>query len=50
MASRELDVPMDLIHIAETATYATPNASFTAGSAGCDVVAPAVVVCVIVII
>ena len=44
VASRELGIPMDLIHITETATYATPNASTTAGSIGCDLVAPAVLV------
>ena len=44
VASRELGIPMELIHIAETATSVTPNAAFTAGSTGCDVVAPAVVV------
>ena len=44
VASRELGIPMDLIHITETATYATPNASTTAGSVGCDLVAPAVLV------
>ena len=44
VASRELGIPMELIHIAETATSVTPNATFTAGSAGCDVVAPAVLV------
>ncbi len=42
VASRVLKIPMDQIYIAETSTNTIPNASFTAGSMGCETVAPAV--------
>ncbi len=40
-----LELPIEKIHIAETSTSSIANASPSAGSVACDLVAPAVKVC-----
>lgn len=45
VASRALGIPVDKIHISETATDKVPNASATAASAGSDLNGMAVKVC-----
>ena len=44
VASRALDVPVELIHISETATNVVANASLTAGSTGSELFGQAILV------
>jgi len=45
VASRVLGLAVDMIHISETATNVSANATLTAGSTGSDLYGPAVLVC-----
>lgn len=47
VASRALGIPIEKIHIAETATDKVPNTSPTAASSGSDLNGMAVLVCII---